>query len=144
MAKSNKSFSIGMLSKSTGCKIPTIRYYEQIGLLPAPYRTEGNQRRYLQQHLERLRLIRHSRELGFGIVEIRELIGLALDNSNDSHDAHKVAEKHLRGVENKIERLTALKEELKLMVDTCDDSKNNKCKVIEVLSDHSLCQAEHL
>ena len=64
-------FSIGSLSKQTGVKVPTIRYYEQIGLIDPAERTEGNQRRYRKEALQRLGFIKHARELGFSIETIR-------------------------------------------------------------------------
>ncbi len=69
-------FSIGELSKRTKVKVPTIRYYEEMGLLAAPERTEGNQRRYDMAGLERLSFIKHSRDLGFSIEAISDLIEL--------------------------------------------------------------------
>ncbi|MFQ5623390.1 MAG: MerR family transcriptional regulator, partial [Paracoccaceae bacterium] len=71
--------SIGALSRETGVKVPTIRYYEQLGLIDAPERSQGNQRRYGRQHLERLSFIRHARELGLSIGAIRELIRISAD-----------------------------------------------------------------
>ena len=68
--------SIGELSRLTAVKIPTIRYYEKIGLLSEPLRSEGNQRRYAKRELERLSFIRHARDLGLPILSIRELIEL--------------------------------------------------------------------
>jgi len=70
-------YSIGDLSRRTGVKIPTIRYYEQMGLLEAPERSEGNQRRFGRKELERLAFIRHARDLGIGIDSIRDLIELS-------------------------------------------------------------------
>ena len=67
-------FSIGELSKRTGVKIPTIRYYEQMGLIDAPERSDGNQRRYSTDGLKRLSFIRHSRALGFSIEDIKGLL----------------------------------------------------------------------
>jgi len=69
-------FSIGELSKQTNVKVPTIRYYEEIGILEPATRTEGNQRRYDAAGLERLSFIRHARELGFSIEAITSLIEL--------------------------------------------------------------------
>jgi DNA-binding transcriptional MerR regulator len=69
--------SIGALSKRVGVKIPTIRYYEQVGLLPEPERSESNQRRYDGGGVDRLGFIRHARDLGFSIQAIRELIYLS-------------------------------------------------------------------
>ena len=68
---------IGEAARRSGVKVPTIRYYEQIGLLPAPPRTEGNRRHYDAADLRRLAFIRHARELGFEIEAIRALLTLA-------------------------------------------------------------------
>ena len=67
-------FSIGKLAIATDCKIPTIRYYEKIGLLPPAQRSAGNQRLYSQANLQQLKFIRHARELGFALPAIRQLI----------------------------------------------------------------------
>jgi DNA-binding transcriptional MerR regulator len=137
-----QNFSIGKLSEQTGCKIPTIRYYEDEGLIQQPYRTEGNQRRYNAEHLKRLSFIIHSRELGFTLDEIRELISLST-NEHVGHDADLIAEKHFQSVERKIERLQSLSKELRNMLDACSHDKTDRCKVIEALFDHSLCLNEH-
>jgi DNA-binding transcriptional MerR regulator len=137
-----KNFSIGKLSEQTGCKIPTIRYYESEDLLQSPSRTEGNQRRYNSEHLKRLSFIMHSRELGFTLDEVRELIGLA-NNKNAKHDADLIAEKHLQSIERKIEKLQSLSKELRNMLDACLHDGEDRCMVIEALFDHSLCKHEH-
>lgn len=135
-------FSIGQVSKLTSCKIPTIRFYEQEGLLHAPFRTEGNQRRYQTPHVTRLRFILHARELGFTLNDIGELIRLSNKETND-HDADEIAARQLEEVERKIIRLSSLKAELITMLKDCRDGGSVNCKVIEVLSDHSLCSSEH-
>ena len=66
-------YSIGQLSRRTGVKVPTIRYYEQSGLLAAPERSVGNQRRYTEEGMQQLAFVRHARDLGFAIDDIREL-----------------------------------------------------------------------
>jgi len=137
------NFSIGMLSKKTGCKVPTIRYYEQEGLLPEPYRTEGNQRRYQTKHLNTLRFILHSRELGFTLDDIRELMMLSHSNEGKEHKADEIASKHLKEIELKITRLVALKAELSTMLKGCEHGQAVSCRVIEVLSDHALCGSDH-
>ena len=83
----NGHLTIGQLAKQTGCKVQTIRYYEQIGLMPKALRTEGNQRRFGQAHLERLTFVRHSRELGFPLSAIRELLRLG---DNPKHLARRL------------------------------------------------------
>lgn len=83
--------SIGDLSKRTGVKVPTIRYYEQMGLLAAATRSEGNQRRYERSDLDRLAFIRHARDLGLDISAIRELIALGSHPQQPCGDIDRIA-----------------------------------------------------
>lgn len=135
--------TIGRIAKATGCKVPTIRYYEKIGLLPKPVRTEGNQRRYGAQHVTRLGFIRHGRELGFPLEAIRDLLEMADDPERSCDRANEIAGRHLAEVERRIESLTALKGELERMIDQCAGGLIRDCRVIEVLADHSQCQTEN-
>ncbi|OCW57263.1 MerR family transcriptional regulator [Hoeflea olei] len=135
-------FSIGELSRRTGVKIPTIRYYEQMGLIAAPDRTEGNQRRYSKDGLKRLSFIRHSRELGFSIDEIRELLDLSAHPEQPCNDAHQMAARRLADVQRRISRLQRLERELE-RISACDAHTIADCAVIETLADHSLCETEH-
>jgi DNA-binding transcriptional MerR regulator len=131
--------AIGDLSRHTGVKIPTIRYYEQIGLLPSPARTEGQQRRYGLAEVRRLNFIRHARELGFEVDAIRQLLSLADDPSRCCGEVHDLTKAHLDEVKDKIARLTALRDELESMV-ACDNRRISDCRIIEVLADHEQCQ----
>ena len=130
-------FTIGHLARETGCKIPTIRYYEQIGLLPEPRRSPGNQRLYGPEHLARLAFIRHSRELGFSQAAIREILGLT-DHPNWSCEAvTEIARTHLNDVNRRITRLATLKLELERMIEICHGNRIADCRIIETLADHS-------
>ena len=122
--------TIGMLSRETGTKVPTIRYYEQIGLMPEPSRTEGGQRRYGEADLDRLSFVRHARQLGFPLDAIRELLDV-------------IAQRQLRQVEQRIARLEALRGELRRMLRQCTGGKRSDCRVLEVLRDHSECLSDH-
>ena len=137
-----KALGIGQLAKASGCKVQTIRYYEQIGLLPEPQRTAGNQRLYHQNDLERLQFIRHGRELGFSLDAIRELLRLAEHPRQPCEAADRIAREHLREVESRLSRLRALKTELERMVRECAGVEVSQCRVIEVLADHSRCLHE--
>lgn len=128
-------YSIGQLSTLTGCKVTTIRYYEEIELLPSASRSMGNQRRYNQEHLARLQFIRHSRALGFSLDEIRQLIHLQYCSSHSPHEAHQIAKIHLQDVQQKIKRLQALQLELTEMVDSCDQGNSHHCNVLDALND---------
>jgi DNA-binding transcriptional MerR regulator len=130
---------IGEAAEHSGVKAPTIRYYEQIGLLPAPPRTQGNRRSYGDADLRRLAFIRHARELGFEIEAIRTLLTLQDDPSQPCATADSIAKVRLAEVEQRIRSLTALKAELELMVDGCSHGHVATCRVIEVLADHGQC-----
>ncbi len=130
---------IGEAARRSGVKVPTIRYYEEIGLLPAPPRSEGNRRHYDDTDLRRLAFIRHSRELGFGIDAIRTLLILQ-DQPNQTCDAaDAIARARLEDVERRIASLTALRKELRAMVEGCSHGRVDQCRVIETLADHGRC-----
>ncbi|MER9586170.1 helix-turn-helix domain-containing protein [Mesorhizobium sp. M0276] len=131
---------IGEAARQSGVKVPTIRYYEQIGLLPAPNRSEGNRRHYETSDLRRLAFIRHARELGFEIEAIRTLLTLQDNPSQPCAYADAIAQARLADVVQRIRSLTALKAELELMVEGCRHGKVGECRVIEVLTDHSQCE----
>jgi len=135
--------SIGTLSKRTGTKVQTIRYYEQIGLMNQPGRTVGGQRRYHGHDLDRLAFIRHSRQLGFPLEAIRELLDLSDNPDQPCVDADSIAQRQLLEVEQRILRLTALKKELKRMITECSGDSVAACRVLEVLRDHSECLTPH-
>lgn len=137
------NFAIGELSVRTGVKIPTIRYYEQIGLVAAPPRSEGGQRRYGETEVERLNFIRHARELGFEVEDIRELLAMNEQPQASCHQADSIAKAHLIEVDRRIASLQALRGELSRMIEECGHGRVCDCRIIEALADHSLCRTEH-
>lgn len=138
----NGDLTIGRVAEAAGCKVQTVRYYEQIGLIPAPPRSSGNQRVYDSSAVHRLTFIRHARELGFPLQAIRDLISLS-DNPDQSCEAADViAKAQLDEVDLRIRRLGALRNELERMVEQCEGGRIADCRVLEVLSDHSLCETE--
>jgi DNA-binding transcriptional MerR regulator len=136
-------YSIGELASETGVKVPTIRYYEGIGLLPAPPRTEGNQRRYDAAALERLRFIAHARAMGFPMEELRVLLRIAGHRDAPCEDIDALVRARLTEVEDRIIRLTALRTELTGMLQSHQHGTVADCRVVEVLSDHDRCGHEH-
>ena len=136
-------FSIGQLSKRTGVKIPTIRYYEQMELIEAPERSSGNQRRYTSGGLERLSFIRHARQLGLSIEDIRELVQLSQVPQKPCSNAHDIACRHLQAVRARMSQLKKLEAELKRISSVSDAGHVGECRVIEALMDHGLCETNH-
>jgi DNA-binding transcriptional MerR regulator len=134
--------SIGELSRRTSVKVPTIRYYEQVGLMPMPPRTEGKQRRYGASEVSRLNFIRHARELGFEVEAIRELLALSEKPDHSCAEADHIARRHMVEVERRIAQLTALRAELQRMVEECSHGRVGECRVIQVLADHGQCEHE--
>ena len=135
--------TIGKLGQAAGVKVPTIRYYEQIGLLSEPDRSAGNQRLYPKSALDRLAFIRHARELGFPLEAIRDLLGLSDRPDQCCAAVDAIAQTQLAAVRARIARLKALEAELERMIGQCACGTISDCRVIEVLSDHALCAHDH-
>lgn len=135
--------SIGELSRRCGVKVTTIRFYEGIDLMPAPPRTEGARRIYSAAHQQRLSFIRHARELGFEIDDIRALLDLSDRPDLSCAEADVIARRHLTDVEDRIVRLTGLRNELSRMIDQCGRGTVADCRVIDTLADHGKCCTSH-
>ena len=135
--------SIGEVARRSGVKVPTIRYYEQIGLLPRAPRTTSNRRLYSAADLSRLAFIRHARELGFEIDAIRELLQLQGSPGQSCAAVDTIAKARLAEVEQRIASLLALKAELQRMIRSCKRGRVAECRIIEVLQDHALCAHHH-
>ncbi|WP_102960630.1 MerR family transcriptional regulator [Mangrovicella endophytica] len=128
---------IGEAARHSGVKVPTIRYYETIGLLPAPARTESQRRLYSEADLKRLAFIRHARELGFEVDAIRTLLSLQDNPGQSCAAADAIAKAHLHEVERRIAKLKALQAELTRMVEHCATGRVADCQVIETLANES-------
>jgi MerR family mercuric resistance operon transcriptional regulator len=124
---------IGELSRRTGCNVETIRYYERIGLLPAPPR-RGRYRSYGTEDVDRLGFLRRARELGFGLDEIRGLVDLAAGGQSSCAEARDIAAAHLREVRARISDLRRMERVLGETVRACDAGDNAGCPLIATLS----------
>ncbi len=124
---------IGALSYRTGCNIETIRYYERIGLLAPPARSNGGYRLYGLGHLKRLHFIRRAREIGFTLDEVRTLLGLADQRNSRCAEVRGVAAGHLAEVRTKIADLKTIERVLISMVAQCAEGTLPNCPIIEVL-----------
>lgn len=139
---SSPTRSIGRLSAATGVKVPTIRFYEQIGLLPPAARNKSDYRVYDEPAFRRLSFIRHARQLGFEIDDIRALLDLTDEPERPCGDVNRIAERQLAAVDAKIAGLQALRTELSRMQVVCAGGRMSDCRVIEALSGASEPSAE--
>lgn len=136
-------YSIGEVARKSGVKATTIRFYEQTGLLKPPPRSSGNRREYDAASLERLRFIRHARDLGFDTADIRELLELADQPTSPCNQADAIAIRHLQHVQKRIAQLQALQRELSHMLEPHKHGRIRQCQVIRALADHDECLHEH-
>lgn len=111
---------IGTLADRTGTNAATIRYYEEIDLLPAPDRQDGNQRRYSDEDVRRLTFIRRCRDFGFPIEQVRKLVSLVQDQSRSCTEARDLAQTHLTDIRAKLRELKALESTIAQFVASCD------------------------
>ena len=128
----HESFSIGRLADLTGCRVVTIRYYEQIGILPEPGRSAGGHRVYDRRHLERLTFIRKARELGFPLEAVRSLLDLAEGRDDAScEEVDRIATKRLAEVKTKIADLAALEGTLERLLSQCRHKTVDECRILD-------------
>ena len=130
----SESLRIGALAKATATKVETVRYYERIGLLPAPTRSSGNYRAYRPEHLNRLSFIRRARDLGFSIEQVRALLALSDQKERSCEAVDVIAREHLADVERKIADLALLRRELKELIGRCRRRTIAECRIVEALA----------
>lgn len=130
---SRGDLTIGQLAAQSGVKLETIRYYERVGLMPAPARTSGGHRAYQPEHRARLGFIRRARELGFGLDAIRALIALAEPGQASCAQVKAIATDHLHEIRAKIADLTRLAAVLDTAVQQCGAGDRPICPVISTL-----------
>lgn len=136
-----RSTTIGGLARASGVKVTTIRYYESVGLIDPPDRSEGGQRLYDQEAVNRMSFIRHARDLGFSLEAIRDLIALSSNEDRSCAEIDDIARRHAADVRHRITRLKALERELNRMIAACAVNRVADCRVLAVLADHHLCAA---
>jgi MerR family mercuric resistance operon transcriptional regulator len=132
---SEKDLSVGELASQAGSKVETVRYYEKVGLMPEPPRTEGGHRLYSHSHLKRLVFIRRSRELGFPIEQVRQLLKFIDEPRHTCGEVKTLAVLQAREVQRKIDDLKRLRKALNEMAVKCkgDSYSVDNCPIIDAL-----------
>ncbi|PCJ60368.1 MAG: transcriptional regulator [Rhodospirillaceae bacterium] len=124
---------IGELSRKTGVNIETIRYYERIGVLSKPPRSEGGHRIYAEEHLKRLTFVHRARELGFALAEIRALLSLADGGDYACDEVRDMTRHHLRAVRRRITDLRRMARVLRDVVAECEGGNVPDCPILDAL-----------
>ena len=127
--------SIGKLSQQSGVNIETIRYYEKIGVMPAPGRSAGRFRIYGPDHIKRLGFVRRSRQLGFSLDEIRNLLRLVDGHGHTCAEVHALMLSHLAEIRRKIRDLRRLQRAMAEMAARCSGESVPECPIVDALFD---------
>lgn len=125
--------NIGEAAKSSGVSAKMIRHYESVGLFPEPGRTESGYRQYTDKEVGTLRFIRQSRDLGFSLEQIRELLGLWQNRRRSSRQVRALAQAHLEELDAKLRELQEMKATLEHLVQCCHGDDRPDCPIIDTL-----------
>jgi MerR family mercuric resistance operon transcriptional regulator len=129
-----KQLTIGELAKRAKVNVQTVRYYERRGLMPEPPRRASGYRQYSQNDIGRLRFIRHGKDLGFSLKEIRELLSLRVDPDTTCEDVKTCAEEKLAEIEAKVQALQQVKTALTKLAASCKgQGPTSECPILEAL-----------
>lgn len=126
--------NIGQAAKATQVSAKMIRHYESVGLLPEARRTDAGYRQYDDKDLATLRFIRQSRDLGFSLEQIRELLGLWHNRRRPSRQVKALAEAHIAELDSKLAELQAMKATLAHLVQCCHGDDRPDCPIIDTLA----------
>lgn len=136
---------IGELAARTGCSAPTIRFYEEIGLIPKALRTEGGRRSFSEADVERLVFIRRCRDFGFSVEQVRDLLALSASRERNCVEARDLASAHLESVRTKMAEMAALERDLAAFVHRCDvecaGGPAADCVILDDLAEPGCCRA---
>lgn len=129
-------FSIGTFSKTTGCPIETIRYYERIGLLAKPLRSSGGHRLYNTSNVQQLAFVIKARQMKFSLAEVKQLLQLSQDKQQSCQEVLSIADRNLEAIQLTIDKLNALKNELAGLSNTCksccaSNGSASDCNIID-------------
>lgn len=127
-------YNIGQAAKASGISAKMIRHYEEVGLLPAASRTFSGYRTYNHQDVHMLRFIRHSRDLGFSIKQISDLLSLWRDTNRPSSKVKQMASEHIEMLNQKIQELIIMKSELTRLVSCCHGDERPDCPILDELA----------
>ncbi len=131
------SIKTGEVAARAGVNIQTLRYYERRGLLKPPPRRPSGFRKYPEEAVRIVRFIKHAQQLGFTLREIDELLRLREDRDRTCAQVQRAAEAKIEDIDSKLNRLTAVRSALEVLVQSCRSERARRCPLIEALDAHS-------
>ena len=139
---SNTPVKISALARASATSADAIRYYEKLGLLPAPLRTCAGWREYGEAHAERLALIRQARALGMSLSEVRALLACFDQSCADCAAAHALIDEHLGHIGERIRQLRALERQLRTLRARCDGHcEGARCAIVRGMAEQAAAGA---
>ena len=130
----NTIMNIGEAAKASGVSAKMIRHYESVGLFPEAARTDSGYRQYSEKEISTLRFIRQSRDLGFSIEQIRELLGLWQNRRRPSRQVKALAQAHIEELDEKLKEIQAMKATLEHLVHCYHGDDRHDCPIIDTLA----------
>ena len=125
---------IGEVAESSGVPAKTIRYYEEVGLLPEPERADNGYRAYERQSVEPLRFIARARGLGFSLDDVRDLVDLWQDKDRASADVRRLAKDQIAAIDEKLAELQSMRRTLSTLVERCHGDDRPDCPILDELA----------
>lgn len=133
----SETMNIGTLARRSGVPTKTIRYYESVGLIEAPARSDNGYRVYDEEAVRTLSFVRKSRELGFPLDEVRCLLSLWHDKQRSSGEVRALAQARIQDIDARIHELQRLRDELGHLVQACHGDNRPECPILDALEPHT-------
>ena len=129
-----RDMNIGALARQSGVAAKTIRYYEQVGLIPQASRSAGNYRRYDHRDVATLRFIHRARQLGFSLEDVGKLLGLWRDHRRSSVTVKRLVLDHVREIDRKLAELKTMRDTLSHLAEHCHGDERPDCPILDDLA----------
>lgn len=137
------NFNIGEAARRSGVSAKMVRHYESLGLLPSVGRTDSGYRQYTDREVHTLRFIRRSRDLGFSMAEIAELLKLWQNRRRSSADVRRIASKHVQELNQRMAEMESMRRTLEHLVECCQGDQRPDCPILDELGGQPQGHAHH-
>jgi len=137
-------FNIGEAARRSGVTAKMVRHYEALGLLPSVHRTEAGYRQYSDKEVHTLRFIKRSRDLGFSMQEIEQLLKLWQNRKRSSADVRKIASRHVAELDARMAEMQSMRRTLQHLIHCCQGDHRPDCPILEELEGTSVARSKEV